>query len=128
MRKTKRTWKPNVHWKTFYSDLLDKKFQVPVSTKALRCIDKAGGIDNYVLFTRKEILDSSIGEELKVHLIAAWEKKNGTKFRRGKILHQRKVELWQEEQKACEGWRNQWIQEQEEKAKEAKEKVASPEI
>lgn len=27
--RTKRVWKPNVHWKTFHSELLGHSFQVP---------------------------------------------------------------------------------------------------
>ena len=34
------------------ASILDQRFQVRVTTKALRCIDKAGGIDNYLLFTK----------------------------------------------------------------------------
>jgi len=111
MRKTKRTWKPNVHWKTFYSELLDQKFQVRVSTKALRCIDKAGGVDNYILFTPEKTLDSAIGLELKKHLKKAWEKKHGVKFQRSKVLHEEKVRIWTAENSLCEQYRQKWIKE-----------------
>eukprot|EP01125_Pyxidicula_operculata_P001911 TRINITY_DN11831_c0_g1_i1.p1 TRINITY_DN11831_c0_g1~~TRINITY_DN11831_c0_g1_i1.p1 ORF type:complete len:161 (-),score=28.44 TRINITY_DN11831_c0_g1_i1:15-497(-) len=110
MKKTNRVWRPNIHWKTFHSDLLNQKFQVKVSTKALRWIDKVGGIDNYVLFTKEEDLDSQIGEELRTHLIKAWEKKNNTKFQRSQILHQKKVEQWREEENYHEKCRKEWIQ------------------
>lgn len=36
-----------------------------MTTKALRCIDKCGGLDNYILNTPPEKLDSERGEELR---------------------------------------------------------------
>jgi ribosomal protein L28 len=43
--KTTRSWKPNVHRKRFYSEILDKKLRINVTTTALRTMDKYGGID-----------------------------------------------------------------------------------
>lgn len=36
-----------------------------MSTKAMRCIDKYGGFDNYVLLTKPKNLDSVYGEYLR---------------------------------------------------------------
>ncbi|XP_002961246.2 uncharacterized protein LOC9642695 [Selaginella moellendorffii] len=47
--KTRRTWKPNVRLKRLYSFSLDRFIRVHVTTHALRCIDKAGGLDEYLL-------------------------------------------------------------------------------
>mmetsp|Transcript_7568 Transcript_7568/g.8607 ORF Transcript_7568/g.8607 Transcript_7568/m.8607 type:complete len:146 (+) Transcript_7568:85-522(+) len=59
--KERRTWKPNVFKKRFRSDLLKETIQVQVTTSALRCIDKAGGFDNYLLNTRPKWLGPSDG-------------------------------------------------------------------
>jgi len=96
--RTKRVWKPNVHWKSFRSELLGHSFQVPVTAKALRCIDKKGGIDNYILFTKESDIDSEIGMELKKYLVAAWEKKNNTKYNRRKILLEARIAALAREQ------------------------------
>ena len=49
MKKTKRTFKPNVFKKRVYSETLDEMVQFHLTTSALRSIDKAGGLDNYLL-------------------------------------------------------------------------------
>lgn len=46
--RTRRNWRPNVHSKRLWSDALGKWVHFNVTTKALRCVDKAGGLDNYV--------------------------------------------------------------------------------
>ncbi len=50
--KTRRTWKPNVQKISFFSDTLQKKLQFRITTHALRCVKKAGGIDEYLLKTK----------------------------------------------------------------------------
>eukprot|EP00297_Palpitomonas_bilix_P014465 CAMPEP_0113867550 /NCGR_PEP_ID=MMETSP0780_2-20120614/483_1 /TAXON_ID=652834 /ORGANISM="Palpitomonas bilix" /LENGTH=138 /DNA_ID=CAMNT_0000852509 /DNA_START=77 /DNA_END=493 /DNA_ORIENTATION=+ /assembly_acc=CAM_ASM_000599 len=55
-RKTRRTWKPNVQTKAFFSDTLQRRITFRVTTYAMRCIDKAGGIDNYLVKTKDEEL------------------------------------------------------------------------
>ncbi|XP_004498490.1 uncharacterized protein [Cicer arietinum] len=59
--KTKRTWKPNVQDKRLFSYILDRHIRVKVTTHALRCIDKAGGIDEYLLRTPYQKMDTEIG-------------------------------------------------------------------
>ncbi|KLO07819.1 mitochondrial 50S ribosomal protein L28-like protein [Schizopora paradoxa] len=54
--KTRRTWLPNIQSKWLFSDALGKGVQVKLSTKALKTIKKVGGLDNYVLNTRHELL------------------------------------------------------------------------
>ncbi|GAB9468980.1 Mitochondrial ribosomal protein l28 [Globisporangium polare] len=53
-RKTRRDWKVNHQWKHLYSEALDEKVGLNVTTHTLRCIDKAGGLDNYLLGVKKE--------------------------------------------------------------------------
>ncbi|CAI5531397.1 unnamed protein product [Closterium sp. Naga37s-1] len=59
--KTRRMWKPNVQYKRLYSFALDKFIQFRVTTYALRCIDKVGGIDEYLLHTPEKKLNSDVG-------------------------------------------------------------------
>ncbi|KAI4323151.1 hypothetical protein L6164_022780 [Bauhinia variegata] len=59
--KTRRTWKPNVQEKRLFSYILDRHIQVEVTTHALRCIDKAGGIDEYLLKTPYHKMDTEMG-------------------------------------------------------------------
>lgn len=49
MKATKRTFKPNVFTKRVYSEVLDEMVPFHLTTAALRSIDKAGGLDNYLL-------------------------------------------------------------------------------
>ncbi|KMS98202.1 hypothetical protein BVRB_4g094660 [Beta vulgaris subsp. vulgaris] len=59
--KTRRTWKPNVQEKRLFSYVLDRHIRVHVTTHALRCIDKAGGIDEYLLKTPYHKMDTEMG-------------------------------------------------------------------
>ncbi|XP_058067935.1 large ribosomal subunit protein bL28m [Magnolia sinica] len=59
--KTRRTWKPNVQEKRLFSYILDRHIRVKVTTYALRCIDKAGGIDEYLLKTPYHKMDTEMG-------------------------------------------------------------------
>ncbi|KAE9593627.1 hypothetical protein Lal_00036440 [Lupinus albus] len=59
--KTRRTWKPNVQEKRLFSYALDKHIRIKVTTHALRCIDKAGGIDEYLIKTPYNKMDTELG-------------------------------------------------------------------
>ncbi|XP_057550287.1 54S ribosomal protein L24, mitochondrial [Amaranthus tricolor] len=59
--KTRRNWKPNVQEKRLFSYILDRHIRVHVTTHALRCIDKAGGIDEYLLKTPYHKMDTEMG-------------------------------------------------------------------
>lgn len=47
-QKTRRLFAPNVHNKHIYSDILGKSIQIKATTKALRTIEKKGGLDAYL--------------------------------------------------------------------------------
>lgn len=47
--KTPRKWRPNVQRRRLWSDSLRCFVQTRVTTRVLRTIDKAGGLDNYLL-------------------------------------------------------------------------------
>lgn len=59
--KSRRSWKPNIQDKRLFSYILDRHIRVKVSTHALRCIDKAGGIDEYLLKTPYQKMDTEMG-------------------------------------------------------------------
>ena len=47
--KTRRTFAPNIQKKNTYSESLDKMIKLNLSTKAIRSIEFAGGLDKYIL-------------------------------------------------------------------------------
>lgn len=49
MKANKRKFKPNVFLKRVYSETLDEMVRFHLTASALRSIDKAGGLDNYLL-------------------------------------------------------------------------------
>lgn len=64
-KKHRRTWKPNVQTKTYYSDILQRQLKLHVTTYVMRWIDKVGGFDNYILHTKEKKLASELGMQLK---------------------------------------------------------------
>ncbi|PRW45122.1 54S ribosomal mitochondrial [Chlorella sorokiniana] len=69
--KSRRNWKPNAHNKRLYSALLDKMVRLRVTTAALRDIDKAGGIDAYILNTPDKKLQSDVAMDLRARMLSA---------------------------------------------------------
>ncbi|KAI9191911.1 hypothetical protein LWI28_015357 [Acer negundo] len=63
-----RFWKPNVQDKRLFSYILDRHIKVKVTTHALRCIDKAGGIDEYMLKTPFHKMDTEMGLSWKTKI------------------------------------------------------------
>jgi hypothetical protein len=55
-------------------------FNIRVTTGALRCIDKAGGLDNYLLYTRDKTIGSQLGTEMKSLLKARFLALTGAHF------------------------------------------------
>jgi large subunit ribosomal protein L28 len=50
-RKTNRRFEPNLQRTTMYSDGLSRKVSLRVSTRALRTVSRAGGLDPFLLST-----------------------------------------------------------------------------
>ena len=48
VRRTKRTFKPNMQTMKFHSDILGRDFSLRISTSGLRTLTKHGGLDGYV--------------------------------------------------------------------------------
>ncbi|CAJ2674734.1 54s ribosomal protein mitochondrial-like [Trifolium pratense] len=92
--RTRRTWKPNVQDKRLFSYILDRHIRVKVTTHALRCIDKAGGIDEYLLKTPYQKMDTEVGllwkakieklyEELGTKEVVFFSPEDEAKFEQG---------------------------------------------
>jgi large subunit ribosomal protein L28 len=69
--KSRRSWKPNAHRKRLYSETLDEMIPLNVTTNALRWIDRAGGLDKYVLNTPTQKLKSTSGLALRERILRA---------------------------------------------------------
>jgi large subunit ribosomal protein L28 len=78
MRHTRRKFRPNVHIKRVYSEILDAMIPFHLTTSALRSIDKAGGLDNYLL-TSEYVKE---GEGLKIKKAILKRLKNQAYFAR----------------------------------------------
>ena len=61
--KTRRTWQPNAQRTTLFSQLLQQPITLHCTTHALRCIDKAGGLDAYIMGQNKRRL---VGKSLQL--------------------------------------------------------------
>lgn len=66
--KSRRKWKPNSHPNTMFSEILGRKVSVTTTSYALRCMDKAGGLDAYILSTSEKDLASDFGSALRLKL------------------------------------------------------------
>ena len=68
-RRTNRLFRPNVHTnKRFASELLGRQMSWNVSSKALRTIDKYGGIDQYLMRSSDATLGNQVAIRLKRRL------------------------------------------------------------
>lgn len=69
IQKTLRTWKPNVQTKWLQSDILGKAIQARITTRAMRTIEKYGGLDLY-LQKRKDRYLGEFGKNLRRQVAA----------------------------------------------------------
>jgi len=79
MKSTKRKFKPNVQVKRVYSEILDDMIKFHLTTSTLRSIDKAGGLDSYLLKNKKTITE---GEGYKIRKKIEKRLKNRAYFER----------------------------------------------
>ena len=54
--KTKRKFLPNLQNVKFFSKTLDKSISLKVSVRALKSVEKNGGLDDYLTKTRNSVL------------------------------------------------------------------------
>jgi ribosomal protein L28 len=78
--KSRRTWKPNVQVKSMYSETLCRQLKFRMTTHAMRCIRKAGGIDEYLLRADDSEIKYPVALEIKRQILAA--RAAGTQSRR----------------------------------------------
>ncbi|KAK4565154.1 hypothetical protein RGQ29_006994 [Quercus rubra] len=71
--RSRRTWKPNVQEKRLFSYVLDRHIRVEVTTHTLRCLDKAGGIDEYLLKTPYHKMGTEMGLYWKSRIETMYE-------------------------------------------------------
>jgi large subunit ribosomal protein L28 len=55
-RKTRRKFKVNIQKKTFFSASLKSNFSFKIASRAIKTLDKFGGLDNYLLKTSSDLL------------------------------------------------------------------------
>ena len=67
--KTRRAWKPNVQVKSMYSETLQKVLRFRMTTRAIKNVRKAGGIDNYLAKTKDAELKYHRAIELKKQIL-----------------------------------------------------------
>lgn len=68
--KTRRTWKPNVQKKSMYSETLGRMLRFRMTTHAMRCIRKAGGIEEYLLKAKESEIKYPLALRFKQEIIA----------------------------------------------------------
>ena len=76
MNATKRTFKPNVFVKRVYSETLDEMVRFHLTASTLRTIDKAGGLDNYLL--KSKLVTEGEGLVVKERILAKLKEQNST--------------------------------------------------
>lgn len=57
-RKTRRTFRPNLHKRRLFSDILGLSFRLRITPKALKTIEFKGGFDKFVLETKDSLLSA----------------------------------------------------------------------
>lgn len=72
----RKTWKPQLFKRELYSEILDHKFTITVTTRTLDLIDAAFGFDFYILNTPKEDLNSKLGMDLKRAMLLRLARRN----------------------------------------------------
>lgn len=92
------TAKPNIHRRKLKSDILGKTFRLWVSTKARKCIMKAGSLDNYLLTTKPAVIDSKFGLYIRSLIEAKQADPENFKLKyvpgQANIRRSRKSERW----------------------------------
>lgn len=68
--KSRRTWKPNVQRKTYYSETLGQLLKFRITTRAIKNVRKAGGIDEYLIKTTDSEIKYPKALEYKHAIIA----------------------------------------------------------
>lgn len=65
--RNRRSWKPNAQRVSLWSETLQRRVRLTATTTALGLIDKAGGLDAYILAQR--LPESNFAAELKASIL-----------------------------------------------------------
>lgn len=60
--KTKRRFEPNLVRVTLHSEALNQNFQLRIAAKALRSVDKLGGLDGFLAKAKSEQLSERVAK------------------------------------------------------------------
>lgn len=77
-RKTRRRWNPNVQRKRLWSEILNEFVYFQLTTQTLKQVDKAGGLDNFLLSRSDKKLSSSQGSQARARILEALEEANAS--------------------------------------------------
>jgi large subunit ribosomal protein L28 len=69
--RSRRVWKPNAQPASLWSAALGRAVRVRATASALRNVDKAGGLDRYLLRSSPAELGGEVGEGLRAAVVAA---------------------------------------------------------
>ncbi|CEH11706.1 related to mrpl24-mitochondrial ribosomal large subunit [Ceraceosorus bombacis] len=88
-QKTRRTWLPNVQSRNnLWSEVLQRHISTRISTRAMRTIEKYGGLDAYVANTKDALLGDfgrRLREEMGARVMAIWTSQGNAGIPSGKI-------------------------------------------
>jgi len=74
---------------TFHSHLLNRKIQIRTTAYALRCIDKYGGIDAYIMFSpRRKLADSDVALGLRNEMEIEYQQTTGKQWDRRQLIYE----------------------------------------
>ena len=74
VNKTKRRFYPNLHNVSFFSEILEKKIKLKVSSRGIKTVEKNGGIDNYIIKSKNSNLTSETKKIKKLILTKSLNK------------------------------------------------------
>ena len=66
VNKTKRRFYPNLHNTSFFSDILGKNVRLKVTSRAIKTVEKNGGIDNYIINAKNSKLTNETKKLKKI--------------------------------------------------------------
>lgn len=69
--RSRRVWKPNAQPASLWSAALGRSVRVRATASALRNVDKAGGLDRYLLKSSPAELGGFVGEDLRATVVTA---------------------------------------------------------
>jgi len=75
-RRVAHFWFPTLQKAVFYSEILDKHFEIVVTPRTLRLVDQHYGFDSYILETPPQDLKSLLGLRIKRTLLLALARKD----------------------------------------------------